>query len=79
MYLDRLRCPHVDIEATAANYSTFCTAYCPNEYETRLVEATVAAQGAKAKIQSEKRHGATRQDYEDQLARDSARTFLPLS
>lgn len=68
MYLDRLRCPHVDIETTSANYSSLCTAHCPNEYETRLVEATAAAQGAKVKLNSERRHGATRQDYEDQLA-----------
>lgn len=68
MYLDRLRCPHLDIEATSANYSSLCTAHCPHEYETRLVKATAAAQGAKAKLNSERRHGATRQDYEDQLA-----------
>ena len=71
MYLERLQCPHVDIDSTAADYSSLCTAHCPNEYEARMIQATAATQGAKAKLNSEKRHGATRQDYEDQLARYS--------
>ena len=78
MYLDRLRIPHVDIEATAANYSSLCTTYCPEEYETRMVEATAAAQGAKAKLSAERRHGATRQDYENQLVRALSVGFTTL-
>jgi hypothetical protein len=56
----------VDFENTASAYSSFCTEFCTSEYEARMVTATSTLQGAKAKL-AEKRHGQTRQDYEDQL------------
>ena len=48
-------------------YSTFCSEKCPNEYESRLVQATRASQIAKRKWDGETRFGKTRQDLEQQL------------
>ena len=48
-------------------YSSFCSQYCSEEYETRLVRATEAAQGTKVKLFQEKRFGKTRDDFEQAL------------
>jgi hypothetical protein len=56
-----------EIESTAASYSTYCTEHDPTGYETRMMTATSSSQTAKAKLSGEKRHGKTREDYEQQL------------
>ncbi|CAK9779644.1 hypothetical protein CC85DRAFT_289288 [Cutaneotrichosporon oleaginosum] len=68
VYLERLKTPHTACSETASAYSTFCSQYCPDEYEDRLVQATAASQDAKWKLEREKRHGRTRADFEEQLA-----------
>lgn len=57
--------PGMDDTATA--YSSFCSNLPFEQYEKRLVQATSASQGAKAKYSIEKRYGQTREDYEQQL------------
>ncbi|OCF40172.1 hypothetical protein I317_05996 [Kwoniella heveanensis CBS 569] len=68
MYIERLATPHLDIDQTSSDYSTFCSQTCPDEYESRMVQATESSQSAKTKLSGEKRYGKTREDYEQQLA-----------
>jgi hypothetical protein len=78
MFTQRVQVPHLGetspsplttaLEDTKSAYSSFCSQYCPNEYEARLVAATQASQSAKEKL-GEKRYGQTRLDLEQQLVR----------
>ncbi|WVQ96378.1 hypothetical protein IAU59_003483 [Kwoniella sp. CBS 9459] len=83
LYMERLATPHLgkslcimaladalDIDQTSSDYSTFCSQHCPDEYESRMVQATQASQAAKTKLSGEKRYGKTREDYEQQLVSD---------
>ena len=67
LFVDRMSTPHSDMDATASDYSKFCSDYSPNDYETRMVAATAASQSAKTKWSLEKRFGKTREDLEMQL------------
>ncbi|WVN86727.1 uncharacterized protein L203_101899 [Cryptococcus depauperatus CBS 7841] len=67
VYLERLSTPHSTIDQTTSNYSSFCSTYCNEEYEQRLVRATEVSQNAKYKWNGEKRFGKTREDFELQL------------
>lgn len=67
VYLERLQIPHTTSGETSSAYSSFCSQYCPDEYEERLVQATKSSQDAKWKLEKEKRYGKTRSDYEEQL------------
>ncbi|WVF68817.1 hypothetical protein IAT40_003590 [Kwoniella sp. CBS 6097] len=80
LYIERLATPHLgeflkrgmladiaDIDQTSSDYSTFCSQTCPDEYESRMVQATESSQAAKTKLSGEKRYGKTREDYEQQL------------
>ncbi|KAL1413103.1 Splicing factor [Vanrija albida] len=68
MYLERLQTPHSTMAETSSAYSSFCSEYSPDEYETRLVAATEASQNAQRKWSSERRHAKTRADFEESLA-----------
>ncbi|WVQ71771.1 hypothetical protein IAR50_001312 [Cryptococcus sp. DSM 104548] len=67
MYNDRLRIPHSTMQQTTSDYSSFCSTYCNQEYEQRLVYATDISQEAKRKWSGEKRFGKTREEFEFQL------------
>nr|XP_019000213.1 uncharacterized protein I203_07372 [Kwoniella mangroviensis CBS 8507]OCF63674.1 hypothetical protein I203_07372 [Kwoniella mangroviensis CBS 8507] len=67
MFADRVKIPHTNIDQTTSAYSNFCSQYCPEEYEVRMVESTESSRAAKMKL-SEKRYGKTRSDFEEQLA-----------
>ncbi|WVQ65310.1 uncharacterized protein L199_003486 [Kwoniella botswanensis] len=66
MFADRVEIPHTNIDQTSSAYSNFCSQYCPEEYEIRMVESTESSRAAKMKL-SEKRYGKTRSDFEEQL------------
>jgi hypothetical protein len=76
-YQERLAVPHtgkrilckadIDIQSTFDAYSTYCSAYAPNDYEKRLSAATQASQSAKFAMSAERRHKKRRQDFEDAL------------
>ncbi|KAL7420568.1 Splicing factor [Cryptotrichosporon argae] len=68
LYTERLGVLHTDIAETSSAYSSFCSQYCPEEYEARLTHATAASQEAKHKLSGERRHGKTREDLESALA-----------
>ncbi|TYJ56665.1 hypothetical protein B9479_002595 [Cryptococcus floricola] len=67
VYNDRLRIPHSTMQQTTSDYSSFCSTYCNQEYEQRLVQATEISQEAKRKWSGEKRFGKTREEFEFQL------------
>ncbi|WVQ78414.1 hypothetical protein IAT38_000500 [Cryptococcus sp. DSM 104549] len=67
LYLDRLATPHATMDNTKSTYSSFCSQYCNEEYEARLVQATEVSKTAKIKLSEEKRFGKTRDDFELQL------------
>jgi hypothetical protein len=79
MFLSRMASPHTgayslacgclpaEFDFTSSAYSTFCSEYAPHEYESRLVQATEAAQLAKNELLGEKRYGKTRQDFEQEI------------
>ncbi|ODO10809.1 hypothetical protein I350_01407 [Cryptococcus amylolentus CBS 6273] len=67
VYNDRLRIPHSTMQQTTSDYSSFCSTYCNQEYEKRLVQATEISQEAKRKWSGEKRFGKTREEFEFQL------------
>ncbi|WWD05336.1 hypothetical protein V865_003409 [Kwoniella europaea PYCC6329] len=67
MFADRVKITHTNIDQTSSAYSNFCSQYCPEEYEIRMVESTESSRAAKMKL-SEKRYGKTRSDFEEQLA-----------
>lgn len=76
MYIERLSVPHLDIDATSSSYSSFCTEHSPNEYEKHMIAATAASQICKTKMSGEKRYGATREDYEQQLVGRTNRCWI---
>jgi hypothetical protein len=63
------------MDATATEYSSFCSELCPEEYESRLVQITSMAQPAKVKWSIEKRFGRTREDLEQLLVSVCDETF----
>ncbi|EAL22747.1 hypothetical protein CNBB1950 [Cryptococcus deneoformans B-3501A] len=67
VYLQRLAIPHSTIDQTTSSYSSFCSTYCNEEYEQRLVKATEASQTAKYKWSGERRAGKSREDFELQI------------
>ncbi|OWZ67231.1 hypothetical protein AYX14_00331 [Cryptococcus neoformans] len=64
VYLQRLAIPHSTIDQTTSSYSSFCSTYCNEEYEQRLVKATEVSQTAKYKWSGERRAGKSREDFE---------------
>lgn len=71
VFLERISQPHSEIEATSAAYSSFCSARCPQEYETRMVQLTAASRDAKFKWSGEKRYQKTREELETALDWDA--------
>ncbi|WVO20839.1 uncharacterized protein IAS62_002139 [Cryptococcus decagattii] len=67
VYLQRLAIPHSTIDQTTSAYSNFCSTYCNEEYEERLVKATEISQTAKYKWSGERRAGKSREDFELQI------------
>lgn len=78
MFIDRMGVPHTGelkrnayltlaVNDTSSAYSTFCSEYSPEQYETFLVQATEASQSAKTKLYVEKRYGKARADFEEEL------------
>nr|XP_019045381.1 hypothetical protein I302_05770 [Kwoniella bestiolae CBS 10118]OCF24311.1 hypothetical protein I302_05770 [Kwoniella bestiolae CBS 10118] len=78
MFSERMAVPHTNFDQTSSAYSSFCSQYCQEEYEARMVQSTEASRPAKMKL-SEKRYGRTRNDFEEQISYatdDNARTQI---
>ncbi|KAK4688382.1 squamous cell carcinoma antigen recognized by T-cells 3, partial [Tremellales sp. Uapishka_1] len=76
LFKDRMSTPHLMMDATSSAYSTFCSQHCPNDYTERMIAVTNSSQEAKAKMSSEKRHGKTREDMEQEIVTTQAQVYL---